>query len=147
MDGGSISNKMDTPKRIRLSTFCSYRDNVCQSNEAQVYADYNNTSVASSTMVKPVIENVYIKSNIHFPISKFFDRPKPEPRPTVSESNTGLTAWKISGSSILQKAYQTKQLICLKVSEDGTHCIITKWGGEDGVAGVFQEKLIPFLQV
>ena len=72
MDGGSISNKMDTPKRIRLSTFCSYRDNVSQSNEAQVYVDYNNTSVASPTMVKPVIENVYIKSNIHSPICTIF---------------------------------------------------------------------------
>ena len=51
------------------------------------------------------------------------------------------------GNSILQKAYQTKQLTCMKVAEDQAHCIITKRSGESGVAGAFQEKLIPFLQV
>ena len=27
MDGGGISNTLDTPKSIRLPTFCSYREN------------------------------------------------------------------------------------------------------------------------
>ena len=35
----------------------------------------------------------------------------------------------------------------MKVAEDRAHYIITKRGGEIGVARVFQEKLIPFLQV
>ena len=122
MDGRWISNKLDTPKSIHLPAFCSYREGASQSNEGQLYVDHNNTRVTFPTMVNPVIGNVYTRSNFRFPISKSFDRPKPEPTPTVS------------GKIILQKAYQTKQLTCLKVAEAWTHCIITKQCGKSGVA-------------
>ena len=49
--------------------------------------------------------------------------------------------------SYRESASQSNDLTCLKLSEDWAHCIITKRGGERIVAGVFQEKLIPFLQV
>ena len=52
MDGGCISNKLDTPISIRLSTFCFYRESVNQSNKGQVYVDHNNTSVAFPTIVR-----------------------------------------------------------------------------------------------
>ena len=45
MDGGCISDKLDTPKILCLSTFCSCRESVSQSNEVQVYVDHNNTIV------------------------------------------------------------------------------------------------------
>ena len=146
MDVGCISNKLDTPKSIRLPTFCSYRESVSQSNEGQVYMDHNNTSVAFPTMVHPVIENVYIRSNFHSPISSLLTDPSQNQHPSCQSQTLALSAWKVSGNCILQKAYQTKQLACLKVAEHQAHCIITKRGGESGVAGVYQEKLIPFLQ-
>ena len=92
MDGGCISNKLDTPKSIRPPTFCSYRESVSQSNEGQVYIDHNNTSVAFPTMVHPVIENIYTRFNFHSPISKSFDRPKPKPTPIVLEPNISLSS-------------------------------------------------------
>ena len=82
-----ISNKLDTPKSIRLPTFCSDRESVSESSKGQVYFDHNNTNVASATMVHPVIENVYITFNFHSPISKSFDSPKLKPAPIVSELN------------------------------------------------------------
>ena len=54
MDGRCISNKLDTPKSIRLPTFCSYRESVSQSNEGQVYVDHS-TSVTFRTLTHPVI--------------------------------------------------------------------------------------------
>ena len=54
--------------------------------------------------------------------------------------------WEFS-LNIINITLLTKQFTCLKVAEYHTHCIITKRGGESGAAGVFQEKLIPFLQV
>ena len=62
-------------------------------------------------------------------------------QPWCQNQTLTLAAWKVSGNSILQKLYQTKQLTCLKVAEDRAHCIIIKQGGERGVAGVFQEFL------
>ena len=92
MDGGCISDKLDTPRSIRLPTFCSYRESVSQSNEGQVHVDHNNINVAFPTMVYAVIENVYTRSNFHSPIYKSFDKPKPTPTPTVSESNISLSS-------------------------------------------------------
>ena len=83
--------KLDTPKGIRLHTFCSYRESVSQSNEGQAYMNHNNTSVAFPTIVYPVTENVYTRSNFHSLISKSFDRPKPKPTPIVSEPNISLS--------------------------------------------------------
>ena len=54
--------------------------------------------------------------------------------------------WEFS-LNIINITLLTKQFTCLKVAEYHTHCIITKRGGESGAAGVFQEKLIPFLEV
>ena len=94
MDDGCIANKLDLPKAAPYPTFCSYRESVRQSNEGQVYVDYNNTSVAFSNLVHPAIENVYTRSNFHSLISKSFGRPKSEPTPIVSESNIGLSNMK-----------------------------------------------------
>ena len=137
MDDGCISNKLVTPKSICLPTFCSYRESTSQNNDGQVHVDHNNTSVAYPTMAHPVIENVYTRSNFHSPISKSFDRSKPNPTPIVTESNVSL-----SGMEGLRQ-----QLTCLKEAEDRAHYITTNRGGKSGVAGVFQEKLIPLLQV
>ena len=131
MDGGCISNKLDTLKSIRLPTFCSYRESVSQSNEGQVYVDHNNTSVT-----------VFIP-----PFPNLFTDPNQNQHPSCQNQILALAAWKISDNTILQKAYQTKQLTCLKVAKERAHCIITKWSSKSGVAGVFQEKLIPFLQM
>ena len=131
-------------------TFCFYRDSVSQSNERQVYIDHNNTNLAFPTMLHPVIKDIYTRYNFYCPISKLFGRPKPGATPIVSESNInfsrmeGLTT---VDNSILQKAYQTKQLACVKVAEDRAHYIITKWSGKSGEAGVFPKQLILFLQV
>ena len=92
MDGGCISNKLDTPKSICLPTFCSYRESVSQSNAGQVYVDHSDSSVAFPTMVHPIIENIYTRSNFHSPISKSFGRPKPKPTSTVSKSNINLSS-------------------------------------------------------
>ena len=83
MDGGCISDKLDTPKILCLPTFCSCRESVSQSNEVQVYG-----------MVHPVIGNVYTRSNFHSPISKCFDRPEPNPTPIMSESSISLSSMK-----------------------------------------------------
>ena len=96
-------------------------------------------------MVYPVIDYVYTRSNLHCPISKSFDRPKPQPTPIVSESNISL-----SSMEDLRQQYSTEglsdQIIdLLESSRRPAHCIITKCGGESGVAGVFLEKMIPFL--
>ena len=57
-------------------------------------------------MVHPVIENVYTRSNFHTPTFKSFDRPKPEPTPTVSESNISL-----SDMEGLRKKYSAESLL------------------------------------
>ena len=67
--------------------------------------------------------------------------------PLFQNQTLALAAWKVSGNSILRKAYQTRYLTTLKVAQEWGHCIITKRGGERDVAGVFQEKLTPSLQV
>ena len=61
--------------------------------------------------------------------------------PLCQDQTLALAAWKVSSNSILIKAYQTKQLTCLKVAKDRAHCIITKRDVESGVAGVFQKKI------
>ena len=71
--------------------------------------------------------------------------PNQNQHPLCQNQALVLAAWKVFGDSILQKTYQTKQLTGLKVVEDRAHCLITKRGGESGVADVFQEKLIPLL--
>ena len=91
MDGGCISNNLDTPKSICLPTFSSYRESVSQSNEGQVCIGHNNTSVAFPNMVQPAIENVSTRSNFYSTISKYFDRSKPKPTLTVSESSISLS--------------------------------------------------------
>ena len=92
MDGGCISNKLITPRSTCLPTFCSYRENASQSNERQVYVGHNTITVPFPTMVNPVIENVYARSNFHSSISKSFDRPKPKPTPIRPESNISLSS-------------------------------------------------------
>ena len=57
-----------------------------------MYMNHNNTSVAFPTIVDPVTENVYTRSNFHSLISKSFDKPKPKPTPIVSESNISLSS-------------------------------------------------------
>ena len=89
-----ISNKLDTPKSIRLPTFCSDRESVSESSKGQVYVDHNNTNVAFATIVHPVIKNVYTTFNFHSPISRSFDSPKLKPAPIVSELNIGITSMK-----------------------------------------------------
>ena len=81
------------------------------------------------------------------PFPNFLTDPKQNQHPSCQDQTLALAAWKVSGNSILQKAYQAKQLTCLKVAEDQADCIMTKRDGKSGVAGVFQEKLIPFLQM
>ena len=81
------------------------------------------------------------------PFPNILTDPNQNQHPLCQNQTLALAVWKVSANSILQKACQTKQLTWLKVAEDQVHCIITKRGGESGVAGVFQEKLIPFLQV
>ena len=142
MDGGCISNKLETPKSIHLPTFCSYKKSVSQSNKGQVYVDRNNTSMAFPTMVHPVIENVYTRSSFHFPVSKSFDRPKPKPTPIVSESNISLSSMEGFWQQCSAEGLSDQTTDCLKVVEDRAHSIITERGGESGVAGVFQERNI-----
>ena len=77
------------------------------------------------------------------PFPNLLRDPNQNQHPLCLNQILALAAWKVSGNSILQTAYQTKQLTCLKVAEDQAHCIITKRGGESGVAGVFQEKIDP----
>ena len=112
IDGGCISNTLDTPKSIRLPTFCSYRESVSQNNEGQVYVDHKNTSVT-----------VFIP-----PFPNLFTDPNQNQHPSCQNQILALAAWKISDNTILQKAYQTKQLTCLKVAKDQAHYIIkTAW--------------------
>ena len=73
--------------------------------------------------------------------------PNQNQQPLCQNQILTLGAWKVSSNSILQKAYQTKQLTYLKVTKNQAHCIITKRDGKCEVADVFQEKLLPFLQL
>ena len=75
MDVVCILNKLDTCKSIRLPTFGSFTESVSQSNEGQVCIDHNDTSVASPTMVNPVIENVYTRSNFIHPFPNLLTDP------------------------------------------------------------------------
>ena len=126
MNGGCILNKLDTPKSIHLPTFYSYRESVSQNNEGQVNVDHSNTNVALPTIVHQVIENVYTRSNFH---SRFPDLlTDPNQHPLCQNQTLALAAWKVSGNSILQKAYQTKQFTCLEVAEDHARYIIFKTG-------------------
>ena len=63
------------------------------------------------------------------PFPNLLTDPNPNQHPLGQNQTLALAAWKVSGNSILQKAYQTKQLACLKVAKDWAHCIITKRGG------------------
>ena len=94
-------------------------------------------------MVHSVIENVYVIPPFPNPL---IDSNQIQ-HSLCQDQTLALAAWKVSSNSILIKAYQTKQLTCLKVAKDRAHCIITKRDVESGVAGAFQKKLIPFLQV
>ena len=128
MDGGCISNKVGTPKSIRFPTVCSYRESVNQSNERQVCIQHNNTSTAFPTMIHPVIENIETRYNFHSTISKYLlTRPNENQTLHLCENQTlALTTWKVSGNSILQKTYQTKQLICSQ-KPDTLHHYKTGW--------------------
>ena len=74
------------------------------------------------------------------PFPNLLTDPNQNQHPYCQNQTLVLVAWKVSGSSIMQKAYQTKQLTYLKVSKDRAHCIITKRRGESREAGVFQKK-------
>ena len=56
-------------------------------------------------MLHPDIENVYTRCNFHCPISKSFDRSKPEPTPIVSVLNISL-----SSMEGLQQQYSAEDL-------------------------------------
>ena len=98
-------------------------------------------------MVYPVIDYVYPRSNLHCPIFKSFDRPKPQPTPIVSESNISLSSMEDLRQQNSTEGLSDQIIDLLESSRRPAHCIITKWGGESGVAGVFLEKIIPFLHV
>ena len=102
MDGGCISNKLDL-KAYAFPPFAIIRRVLVK--EGQVHIDHNNTSVAFSTILHPVVENVYTLSNFHSSISKSFDRHKPGPIPIVSESKIGL-----SGMEGLRQQYSADGL-------------------------------------
>ena len=55
IDGGCISNKLDTPKRVPLPKLCFNKESVNKSNEGKVHIDHNNTSVGLPTALNPVI--------------------------------------------------------------------------------------------
>ena len=90
MDGGCIWNKLDTLKSICLSICCCCWESNSQGNERQVYIDHN--KVTFPIILHPDIENVYTRCNFHYPISKSFDRSKPEPTPIVSVLNISLSS-------------------------------------------------------
>ena len=92
-------------------------------------------------MVHPVIEKVYTKISFHPPISKYFDRPKPKLTPIVSQSNISLNSMEGLGQQYPAEGFSDQTIDLLESSlRLGTlH--------QSGVDGVFQEKLIPFLQV
>ena len=91
-----------------------------------VYVDPNNTSVAFPTMVHSVIENVYKRSNFNYPnqiylFPNLLTDPNQNQHPLCQNQTLASVAWKVSGNSILQKAYLIKQLTCLKVVKDRAH--------------------------
>ena len=81
-------------------------------------------------MVHPVIENAMQNPIFIHPFPNLLTDPNQNQHLLCQDQTLTLAAWKVSGNSILQKGYQTKQLTCLKVA---------KRGGQSRVAG------IPFL--
>ena len=88
-DGGFISNKLDTPKRVPLPKLCFYKESVSESNEGQVYIDHNNTSVALPTTLHPVIYNVYTSSNL-------MTNPNQKQHPLCQNQTLALAARKVA---------------------------------------------------
>ena len=132
MDGGCISNKLEKLKSTYSPPF-----SLIGSVLSKAIRDRCTLSTIFPTMLHPVIEHLYTRSNFNSPISKSFDRHEPNHHTLCLNRTLALAAWEFSGNSILQKAYQAKLLKILRVAENQAHGIITKWGGETGVAGVF----------
>ena len=107
----------------------------------------DNTSVTLPTMLHSVMKNVSTRLNFHSSISNLLTIRNQNQHPLCQNQTLALAAQNVSNKSVLQKAYQTKQLICFKVAKDRSHTISAEGGGESKVPGVFQEKLIPFLLV
>ena len=107
MDGGRISSKLVIPKSICLSTFYSYRESASQSSEGQAYIDHSNTNVSFPTMVQ--LLRMSIQDSIFIPpFPNLLTDPNQNQHPLCQIQISALAAWKVSGNSILQKAYQTR---------------------------------------
>jgi len=70
--------------------------------------------------------------------------PDQEVHPLVRNQSLQLVAWKISGKSFLQMAYQRKLSLLSQVQEGKAPSLITIRPGESLVAGVLGNRLIPF---
>ena len=83
--------------------------------------------------------SIHTRSNFYSLICKSFERLKPEPTHIFSQSNIGLSSIDSFWQQYSQQGLsgETNDLLESSQKPSRTHCIITKRGGEIGVAGIF----------
>ena len=70
--------------------------------------------------------------------------PQGNTHPLVENNSLKLVAWRISGRTWQIKEYQRGLQDLLQLPEDQVHFLITNRPGESGLAGVVNNKLVPF---
>jgi len=73
--------------------------------------------------------------------------PELSPRPLVVEGQMMLAAWPVLGKPILCRAFQAELLTFCSSLGEATHIQHTTQPGLSGIAGVMEDKSIPFLQL
>ena len=145
MQGGRcFPTKLVPPVRLCFPTFQHGRANPREGTETQNSSDNHDTSVGNTTMVSKITRNVSPKPRTLPQHEELLSSPEGTKHPVLQNKTLHLTAWLISGNVWRQKGYQ-QGLRTLSLSvENQEHEIITTRPSRNSIAGVVQNKLIPF---
>ena len=138
--GECISKKLEKPKGMCLPTFALIRR-----VPAKIVRD--KCTLIIKTPVRPSQPWYTQLFRLCLPDSTLIPTLKPESKltPIVSELYVGSTSMECLQQQHCAEGLSGQTLNYLKVAEDRTRCIITEQGNKSRVAGVFHEKLIPFV--
>ena len=144
MDGQYFSVKLEEYAEIHLLSPCLKGTAFSQSCSGKMLNDTCYTSLAITGVIYTTTETSSTRHSVDLTFLVFCCAPRWAPISTMSKSDTEPSSKvsKISSKVFLQKAYQAKLLPCLKVGDDQTHIIITKYVNKSLVAGFNERKLI-----
>ena len=143
--GGCFSTELVTPVRVRLPPFQHDREDSQKTNDATESTNNHNPSMGISAMVPFTIGNVSSNSISSPAQNRSLVKPREGTRhPLLQNTPLKLAAWLVSGNAWRQKEFQRGLLTLSPHVEKQEQEIITTQPSRNLVAGVVQNRLIPF---